>query len=146
MTPQTFTLSSLTIKGKAAEQVFQAPEGWVCDLHPPKRSPNQNDLSFKWYQEVAQHFGDRTPSDVRAYCKLHFGVPIRRETDAVFREKYDRILKPLSYEQKLECMVDPLDFPVTRDLKKPQMNRFLDEVFSHWWGKGVQLTQPETKK
>ncbi|MGB1214866.1 MAG: hypothetical protein ACPG4X_15980 [Pikeienuella sp.] len=146
MDSQSFTFDRFSVRGLAAQAVFDAPDGWVCDIHPPKRSLGQNDLSFVWYQEVARHFGDRTPTDIRAFSKLHFGVPIRRETDEGFREKYDRILKPLTYEQKLECMVDPLDFPVTRDLKKREMIRYLDAVFNHWRGEGVRLTVPEDEK
>lgn len=110
------------------------------------RTNPQNNTSFMWYLEAARHFGDRTATDERAYCKLHFGVPIRRETDEEFREKYDRIIKPHPYEDKLEMMVDPIDFPVTRDFKEKEMQRYLDSVRQHYTQQGITLTLPEDKK
>lgn len=106
------------------------------------RSTEQNRLAFKWYGEIAAEFGDRLPHDVRAYCKLHHGVPIRREDDE-FREVYDRVIRPLPYEAKLALMVEPIDFPITRDMSVKEMTRYLDAImrdpeFSH-----VRLTVPE---
>ncbi|MDX5416056.1 MAG: hypothetical protein LPK88_07020, partial [Alphaproteobacteria bacterium] len=105
------------------------------------RSLDQNDLCWKWNAEVSQQMGDRTQEEVHAFNKLHFGVPIRRE-DAEFREVYDRVLKTLAYEDKLECMAAPLDLPVTRDMTVKQMTRFLDAVYDHWTKEGVALTVP----
>jgi hypothetical protein len=104
------------------------------------RSTQQNALAFKWYGEISVELGDRLPHEVRAYCKLHHGVPIRRE-DEDFREVYDRVVRPLPYEHKLALMVEPIDFPVTRDMTIAQMTRYLDAIqheFAH-----VRLTMPE---
>lgn len=111
-----------------------------------KRTGNQNNLAFDWYAQAARHYGDRTATDVRAYCKLHHGVPIRREIDEDFREKYDRIIRPHSYEDKLEMMVDPIDFPVTRDFKVPEMTRYMDAVYADLSGQGIRLTLPEDRR
>ena len=105
------------------------------------RSTAQNRLAFRWYGEIAAELGDRLPHEVRAYCKLHHGVPIRRQDDEDFREKYDRIIRPLPYEAKLELMVEPIDFPVTREMDPKLMGRYLDAIqkeFAH-----VRLTMPE---
>jgi hypothetical protein len=104
------------------------------------RSAEQNALAFRWYGEIANELGDRLPHEVRAYCKLHHGVPIRRE-DEDFREVYDRIVRPLPYEAKLALMVEPIDFPISRDMTVKQMTRYLDAIqaeFAH-----VRLTMPE---
>lgn len=106
-----------------------------------KRSPEQNRLQRLWLQEIAEQHGD-TAEDVRAYCKLRIGVPILRQESETFAEKYDRIIKPLPYEQKLELMREPFDFPVTRLMTTAQKTRYLDEMFRHWSGQGVVLTQP----
>lgn len=107
-----------------------------------KRSLNQNDLAFKWYQEIAEQKGDETPTEIRAFCKLTFGVEIRRKDEA-FRRKYDEILKPLPIPAKLALMVEPFDLPVTRDMGKKEMTAYLDAMNAYWTGRGINLTIPE---
>ena len=107
-----------------------------------KRTLEQNQLMWKWMGEAAAHFGDRTANELHAYCKLHFGVPILRE-DENFRESYDDVLKPLSYEKKLKAMAAPLDFPITRLMSVEQLSRFLNDVYQHLSEQGVNLTIPE---
>ncbi len=106
------------------------------------RSLDQNALAWKWAQEISVQRGDMEPFEVHGFNKLHFGVPIRRENDD-FRERYDAIIRPLPYEQKLACMVPPIDLPVTRDMGVRQMTRFLDATRDHWTREGVVLTMPE---
>jgi len=109
------------------------------------RSTEQNRLQRLWCKEIAQHFGDRTAEEVRGDCKLRFGVPILRSENEMFREKYDRLIKPLPYETKLEYMMEPLDFPVTRLMKTEQKTAYLDAVQRHYLAEGVRLTQPKDK-
>lgn len=104
----------------------------------------QNKLQRKWCDEIAEQLGDRTTEEVRGYCKLTLGVPIRRRDDAEFCEIYDRIIKPLPYEAKLALMMLPIDFPVTRDMKTGQKTEYLDQVFRHFSEQGVILTIPES--
>jgi len=111
----------------------------VSVLKGAKRSNKQNKLQRRWGNELAEQ-GDMTAEEYRAHNKLHFGVPILRDEDAEFREKYDRIIKPLDYEQKLELMAEPFDFPVTRLMTTVQKKQFLDAVFVHWTGQGFHLT------
>ena len=106
------------------------------------RSLEQNRLQRKWLNEAAQQLKEYTAEDYRAYCKLHYGVPIRRATDEDFKEAYDRVIRPLSYEQKLEAMKVPLDFPVTRDMSVKEMTQYLDQVYQFFKGQGVKLTEP----
>lgn len=107
-----------------------------------KRSTQQNSLQHKWMAEVAEQLGDRTPEDVRAYCKLHIGVPILREEDPEFRAKYDAVVKPMDYATKLAIMVEPFDFSVTRLMSVEQKTRYLDRVFQHFTEQGIALTLP----
>lgn len=108
------------------------------------RSTEQNKLQRKWLLE-AEEQGDMTAEEYRAYCKLHFGVPIMRRDSEDFKEKYDRILKPHSYEDKLTMMMVPLDFPVTRAMTTKQKTEYLDAMYNHFRGLGFQLTEPEGK-
>ena len=104
-----------------------------------KRSNPQNRLQMKWCKEAAMQ-GDNTAEEYRAYCKLHFGVPILRE-DEDFQASYDQKLKWLPYETKLALMGE-FDFPVSRLMQVEQMRRYLDAIYQHFTGLGFQLTDP----
>lgn len=110
-----------------------------------KRSTEQNKLQRKWMGEIADQLGEHTAEEIRGFCKLHFGVPILRAEDDVFREKYDAIVRPMPYEQKLLIMQVPLDLPVTRDMTTDQKTRYLDAVYKHFSERGVILTLPQSE-
>jgi len=109
------------------------------------RSTAQNRLAQRWFTDIATQLGDQTHEDVRAECKLRFGVPILRAENEAFRLSYDRVIKSLTYEQKLEA-VKAFDLPVTRLMTSKQMTAFMDEMQRHWVGQGVRLTDPEALK
>ena len=115
---------------------------WLVEIKKHNRSEMQNRTCFMWYREIAKAKGDETATDVRAYCKLHYGVPILREDNDDFREDYDQIVRPLSYENKLKIMVEPLDLPVTRIMSVDQMQRYMEEVEKYGYSFGVELTIP----
>jgi hypothetical protein len=106
----------------------------------------QNRLQRMWCNEVSEQLGDQTPEEVRGYCKLRMGVPILRAENESFCAKYDAIIRPLTYEQKLECMMEPLDFPITRLMDTSQKGRYLDEIYRHFTEQGVILTVPPDKR
>ena len=105
------------------------------------RSEDQNRLQRMWLNE-AESQGDMTAEEYRGYCKLHFGVVIRKE-DEGFAAEYDKIFKPLPYEMKLALMMEPFDFPVTRKMTVSQKCRYLDKIYEHFTGLGMRLTEPE---
>lgn len=107
-----------------------------------KRTLKQNKLQRLWLNEIAEQLGDRTPEEVRGYCKLTIGVPILRAENEGFRAKYDAIVRPLPYEQKLALMMEPLDFPITRLMNTKQATAYLDGVHRHFSEMGVVLTDP----
>ena len=108
-----------------------------------RRSVEQNKLQRLWLNEIAEQLGDRTPEEVRGFCKLHGGVPIMRDENPEFRERYDAVVRPLPYEQKLLIMQVPLDLPVTRLMTTGQKTRYLDWIVRTFAEQGVVLTQPE---
>ena len=110
------------------------------------RSVEQNKLQRMWVNEVAEQMGDRTPEEVRGYCKLHFGVPIMRAESEKFCEVYDRLIRPLDYAAKLEFMMVPMDLPVTRIMSTKQKTAYLDAVYAHFSEQGVVLTLPADKR
>lgn len=107
-----------------------------------ERSAQQNRLQQLWHAEAAQQLRDETAEEKRAYCKLHFGVPILR-SDEAFRAHYDRVIKPMDYQTKLALMMEPFDFPVTRLMTVKQKTEFLDRIYQHYTGLGVQLSHPD---
>lgn len=107
------------------------------------RTVEQNRLQRLWMNEIAEQLGDMTAEEARGYCKLTMGVPILRADNEGFRDRYDAILKPLSYEQKLAIMMEPLDLPVTRLMTTAQKTAYLDRIVQHFGEQGVRLTMPE---
>jgi hypothetical protein len=104
----------------------------------PRTTP-QNALQHVWYTLAANQLQDDTEEGYRAYCKLTMGVPILRRDSEEFRAAYDRVIRPLPYELKLEAMKHPLDFPITRLMTKRQYNEFADAVYIHLTGLGADL-------
>jgi len=117
---------------------------WVVTIErqSKKRSAAQNRLQQKWHMEAAQQLKDETAEEKRAFCKLHFGVPILRAEDEKFKAEYDRVIRPMPYETKLSLMRVPFDFPTTRLMSVEQKTRYLDAVWNHYSSQGVRLTAP----
>lgn len=107
-----------------------------------RRSVEQNKLQRLLINEIAEQLGDRTPEQVRAECKLTLGVPILRSENEEFRERYDAVVRPLPYEQKLAIMAEPLDLPVTRLMSVDQKHRYLEAIYQHYGEQGLALTVP----
>ena len=121
------------------------PSGFVVRI-AQDRTTKQNRMQRQWCNDVAAQLGDVSAEWVRGYSKLHFGVAILRREDPEFRAKYDENLKPLPYEVKLACMMEPIDMPVTRRMSKDAKTEYLDEMARHWSAQGVRLTDPEAMK
>lgn len=137
-TEQERQLAIQYLRGKRLPFTLTVTEG-------DKRSADQNRLQRLWVNEAAEQ-GDMTAEEYRGYCKLHFGVPILRNESDEFREKYDRIIKPLPYEQKLELMMEPFDFPVTRLMTTKQKTQYLNDMYQHLRGLGFVLTEPDERR
>jgi hypothetical protein len=111
-----------------------------------RRTNAQNRLQMLWMNEISQQLGDRTPEEARAYAKLTIAVPILRAGNEAFRESYDRVVRPLAYEQKLAIMQEPLDLPVTRLMTTKQLTEYLDRIQRHFAEQGVILSVPDDLK
>jgi hypothetical protein len=106
------------------------------------RSGEQNRLMWKWASEAGLQMGE-TPDEVQRRWKLHHGVPILREDSEEFRQFYDRALKSLPYELKLEAM---RFVPVTSEMKVRQMVRFMDAIWKECGEQRIALTDPEREQ
>lgn len=107
-----------------------------------RRSTKQNRLNRLWMNEISEQMDGWSPEYARAYCKLTIGVPILRAENEVFCERYDAVVKPMPYETKMDLMMEPLDFPVTRLMTVRQQTKYLDGVHRHFSEKGILLTDP----
>jgi len=108
-----------------------------------KRSIAQNKLQRLWMNEAAEQLAEDTSEGYRAYCKAWFGLPILCADSQEFCDVYNVVIRPLSYEKKLRLMAIPLDFEVTRKMTVAQKQKYLDNVYDHFTGLGVMLTEPE---
>ena len=102
----------------------------------------QNRTQWQYYRDAARQ-GDQTAEEYKCYCKLRFGVPLLRRDSEDYREKYDRIIKPLDYEKKIELMGSPFDFPVTSAMSVRQHSEYLDKTADHFRGLGFTLTDTQ---
>lgn len=109
------------------------------------RRGKANRLAQRWFTDISRQLGDQTHEDVRAFCKLTIGVPILRAENEAFRASYDKTMRPLDYETKIEAMKS-LDIPVTRMMTVKQMTGFMDEVSQFWTKRGIRLTDPKAMK
>lgn len=108
------------------------------------RTKDQNALAFKWYAEIARDLPQYDASSARAECKLDIGIRMLHAENEQFREQWNRLIRDrYTYEEKLELMLPPHDYPVTRIMTAKQMTRFLDEIRLRFSAQGVRLTIPE---
>jgi hypothetical protein len=110
------------------------------------RTNDQNTLQRKWVLEISAQLGDQSPEEVRGYCKLHFGVPILRNENDVFKAEYDAVIMPMPYEHKLKLMMVPFDFGVTRIMTTRQKTDYLNTMHRFYSEQGIVLTNPEDLK
>jgi hypothetical protein len=138
------SLDKLDIAMRVARSMFdeRGPQEVIIHDYEQTRAAAQNRLAFLWYGAAAVQLQDESVEGYRAYCKLHFGVPIRRE-DEDFLAVYDKWIRPLPYEAKLELMVGVIDFPVTRNMTTKQMCRYLEAMEVHFSGLAVDLPKPD---
>ena len=141
--------AAIVESGKAA-YIFV---GEADEDREPKRSNPQNNLSFLIYTRIGKTLYDGDFIHARCECKLRIGVFILRRDDIRFREVYDKIVKPLDYQAKLEIMEY---FPVTSRMNKKQKTEYLKATINEYTNKGVYLadldgiepylTYPEAKQ
>lgn len=97
------------------------------------RSLDQNAISHAWYEQISRELREQTVLQVKAQCKLLYGVPILRAECAEFREVYDsRIKNNFTFEQKLILMES---FPVTSLMTKKQLSQYLEAMQTNYAGK-----------
>ena len=137
---------------RIAKAAIYLPEGRFVGLKQlreilgQQRTLEQNRMQMKWHKEASEQLQSGTAKDMRAFAKLHIGVPLLCSEDAEFKAEYDRVIGPLPYETKLALMVEPFDFPVTRLMSKRQKSDYLTALKDHYESQGVELTIPDEQR
>lgn len=107
------------------------------------RSIDQNAISHLWYGQLARELREDDALGWKSFCKLNYGVPILRAEDDEFRQFYDGAIRmSLTYEQKLVAMKY---LPVTSEMKKHQLSKYLEAMQVAFLQRGVRLEFPEQK-
>lgn len=132
-TDEDLTMLKTFLEGRKLPFTVEVTEGL-------DRSKEQNKLAFKWYGEISEQTGEDI-EDVRARCKLEIGVPIMRRDSDKFKSTYDRFIRPLAHDDKLELVRDQ-EMPVTSLMKIKQMTEYLDLMFRRHSEFGIVLTIP----
>ena len=94
------------------------------ELFDTARTLDQNAMSFELYSTIDKATREGL-DDVRATCKLHYGVPIMRRVSDDFRALYDRVIRPHDYETKKQIMAW---LPVTSMMDRTQFKEYIDAV------------------
>lgn len=117
---------------------------WLISIveHKVKRSDAQNRLQQRYNNIIAEGVEDQDFEDIRAFNKLHFGVPILRRDNDDFCAEYDEMFRPLPYEQKLH-IIKMFDIAVTRKMNVKQKTEYLELMAKHWAEQGVYLPSPD---
>lgn len=153
--PKRYVMTASTLEealaslGKLPGVLNQAFKRWrrirfIVEEYQEKRSPDQNRLQRLWCKEAAAQ-GDTDAEYWRGYCKFHFGLKILCRDSDEYRAACKRVLGQLNYEQQIELMMEPHDYPVTRAMTKKQKTEYLDMCWQFFTGKGYRLTDPATR-
>lgn len=107
------------------------------------RSLDQNAQAYVWYEQIGLELSDHTALDARCISKLVEGVPILRSIDSEFREFYDKCIKWMTYEEKIDAMKF---VPVTSLLPVDAMSQYLESLQKMWAKRDVTLRFLEAGK
>lgn len=124
-------------RAKLIEDIRSMPLPFQVELvQGDDRSLAQNRTSWKWFTEIGKSEG-MTAEEVHRDCKAYVGVPILIRDNQDFAETYNRCIRPLPTETKLEAM-DLID--VTKIMTTRQMAEFMEGVRNRY--PHVELTEP----
>lgn len=123
--------------------MFRDKKFVVVSLRPGKdRTLDQNALWFAFYKRIAEMTQIGDAADARRYCKLHIGVQILLNEDEEFQRAWYRIMRHLTYEEKLAAMggcklFGPDGMPVTSLFNRAQGVGYTDRILAEFTAKGV---------
>lgn len=124
-------------------EMYRSNKFVVVSLRPGKdRTLDQNRLWFSFYKRISEMTQIGDPSDARRYCKLHHGTQILLNTDPDFQAAWYRVMRHLSYEEKLEMMGDcklfgPDGMPITSLFNRAQGVSYTERIIEDFTKNGV---------
>lgn len=101
------------------------------------RTERQNNWQFQAYKMLEAQ-GDLTRYEYRNYCKYHFGLSIRAESDQLFAALMRPMLLKLTYEERIKAMAF-IDVTSTFDVE--QMASYINEMSIHFADKQLPEKQ-----
>lgn len=124
-------------------EMYRSHKFVVVSLRPGKdRTLDQNRLWFAFYKRISEMTQIGDVSDARRYCKFHHGVQILLNSDADFQSAWYRVMRHLSYEEKLEMMGDcklfgPDGMPITSLFNRAQGIAYTERIIEDFTKNGV---------
>ena len=124
-------------------EMYRSHKFVVVSLRPGKdRTLDQNRLWFAFYKRISEMTQIGDVSDARRYCKLHHGVQILLNSDPDFQAAWYRVMRHLSYEEKLEMMGDcklfgPDGMPITSLFNRAQGIAYTERIIEDFTKNGV---------
>ena len=124
-------------------EMYRSHKFVVVSLRPGKdRTLDQNRLWYAIYKRISEMTQIGDPSDARRYCKLHHGVTILLNSDPDFQAAWYRVMRHLSYEEKLEMMGDcklfgPDGMPITSLFNRAQGIAYTERIIEDFTKNGV---------
>ena len=103
------------------------------------QSMSQNAMEHALYRDIAAQLEDRTMIEVKAECKLRYGVVLLKGSDPEWAEWYDRAIKPMKYEDKLLLMQE---YPITSLFNVEQGSQYITDIIRDYARQGVYLDHP----
>ena len=104
------------------------------------RSLSQNALEHTWFNQIANELREQTAAQVKAECKLNYGVPILRAENEEFRVFSNMALRHLTHEQRLVA----INFiPISSIMTVDQLSQFLKAIQSAYEGRVALEFPPE---
>jgi len=103
------------------------------------RTVDQNTMFYALYRDIANQRQDMSIVDVRADCKLRYGVVIRKAADPEWARDYDRLIRPLDMQTKQLLM---REYPITREFTVAQGIEYIESILQDYTQQGYALADP----
>jgi len=120
------------------KDMFQKHKYLRVKIQEGSRTLDQNHWIYQAYSMIATQTGD-TPTQVRRYCKLTFGLVILFSDDEEAAKRWRTMLRSITHEEKLEAM-DQVD--VTSSFTVKEGSTYIKSIIDNYQG----LDLPENIK
>lgn len=124
-------------RNETLRAILERPLPFRVRIDAGNRTLDQNALSFRWYGEIHRQSREFTTDQARAFCKYHFGCPIRAAAEPEFAAFLGLLESRYTYEELVAAMAY---VEVTRHFDRAQMSEYLTAVQTHFRTRGVLLT------